>query len=199
MKISGQLNLTTKRLLGVSIVGILLFSSCSKNNPSPFIQVPLVNTDMESGSTQPASWYFGHTAVDIAMTWATDAASSPSHSLEMSRSVVTDATSFAAWGQNYPGTIPFGKDLIFAVKINGVNLSGQGLSIAIRVDGVTTPDLQFSTTQNSLFIGGTFDWKTYTVKLNSVNGQAKYIIVYLVYLPTTTGKAYFDDVSLTHN
>ena len=150
---------------------------------------------MESGTTQPLSWFYGHTAPEIPMTWATAVSSSPTHSLQMSRTTITDVSSFAAWGQTFQGVMPIGKDLTFAVKIKGDNLVGQGLSIAIRVDDTTTA-LQFSTTQGNIYIGGTFDWKTYTVKLPGVSSQAKYIVVYLVYLPSTTGAAYFDDASL---
>jgi len=182
-----------------SLAIAILLISCSKNNVSPIVQIPLGNTDMESGSTQPSNWFYGFTAKDIAMTWSTDASSSPSHSLEMSRSTVTDQTSYAAWGQNYQGAMPVGKDLTFTAKIKSDNLVGQGVSIVIRVDGATTQNLQISSTQGNQTINGTFDWKTYTVNLASLTSQAKYIIVYLVYLPGTTGKAYFDDVSLTHN
>jgi hypothetical protein len=85
----------------VFAIAILFLSSCYKDNLSPIVQIPLSNADMESGTTQPTGWFYGHTAPEIQMTWATNESSSPSHSLEMSRNAITDATSFAAWAQIY--------------------------------------------------------------------------------------------------
>jgi hypothetical protein len=101
-------------------------------------------------------------------------------------------------GSDLSETNAVGKDLTFNVKIKGDNLVGQGVSIVIRIDGVSS-QLQISSTEGSQNIVGTFDWKSYSIKLASVSSQAKTIYVFLVLLPNTTGKAYFDDVSFTYN
>ena len=188
------------KTIAVFTICILVLSGCTYHDLDLYkpVAIPLDNVDMESGSGTPDSWFPGHTANDISMTWTTEAASSPTHSLAMSRASFSDPNSFAAWGQTYQGAMPVGKNLTLSVKVKGVNLVGQGLSIAIRVDGATGSNLQFSSTQNNISITGTFDWTTYSIALPNLT-SGKYIDVYLVYLPGTTGKAYFDDISLMYN
>jgi hypothetical protein len=173
-----------------------LFSGCSKDDPSP-VKEMLVNGNMEAGSTAPNAWFNSNPTSSIAYTWTTDASASSSHSIKISQSAAS--SDFAALGQNYAGTIPVGKDVTLSVKIKGVNLVGGGAAIAVRTDGASTPDLQFSSTEGAKSIAGTFDWTTYNVKLTNVSADAKYVIVYLIYLPNTTGTLYYDDASLTHN
>jgi hypothetical protein len=121
---------------------------------------------------------------------------SPNYSLKISRTVI-DTAKIWYWYQIYSGKIPVGRDLTLKAKIKGVYLSGNGASIVIRCDGAT-PGLQFETTQNVVNISGTFDWATYTVTLSKVQSNITSIIVYLIYLPNTTGTVYFDDVTLTY-
>lgn len=191
------------KIINALLVAILLFfSSCHKNE----IDIPyqlLINGTMELGtSTQPESWYVSHDTANINMSWTTAVSSSPAHSLDMSCTTAT-STGFAVWGQKYQGAIPVGKDLIFSVKIKGVNLQGDGVSIAIRTDELTangtyTTD-QFVTTQYQFSITGTFDWTTYTITLPNVSTTAKRIDAFCIYLSGTTGTVYFDDASLLHD
>ena len=102
---------------------------------------------------------------------------------------------FGTWYQSYSGEMPKGKDLVLKVKIKGKNLTNQGISIAIRADRPSTTS-QFSTTQAHQSITGTFDWTDYTVRLIKVADDANKIFVFLVFLPSTTGEVYFDDISL---
>ncbi len=121
---------------------------------------------------------------------------SPVYSLKISRTNI-DTAKIWYWYQKYSGKIPVGLDLTLKAKIKGLNLSGNGASIAIRCDGAT-PDLQFETTQSVVNINGTFDWTTYTVSLSNVKSNVTSIYVFLIYLPKTTGTVYFDDVTLTY-
>lgn len=45
-------------------------------------------------------------------------------------------------------------------------------------------------------ITGSKDWTTYDVTLGDVPQHIRSITVYLIYLPGTTGSAYFDDVEM---
>jgi hypothetical protein len=159
----------------------------------------LGNANMESGTTAPSTWFNRTPTSAIPAMWSTDAASSPSHSLKISQTTVIDPSDYNYWGQTYSGTIPVGKDLTLKVKIKGDKLTGAGVSIVIRADGATTPNLQFISTEGVTSISGTFDWKTYTLTLPKLNSDVKYVIIYFIYLPNTTGTVYFDDASLTHN
>lgn len=183
-------------LLTLSLIA-LLFSGCSKNDPAPAIEL-LNNGNVESGTSAPTSWFNRTPTSSIPVAWSTDVASSPTHSLKISQTAVINTSDFTYWGQTYTGNMPTGKDVTLSVKIKGVNLTGPGVSIVIRADGDVTPQLQFVSTQNTTTISGTFDWTTYTLKLPKLTSGVTYLIVYLVYLPNTTGTVYFDNASLTH-
>jgi len=174
----------------------LTFISC-KDDPEPAIQL-LVNTDMEAGAASPNRWW------DLAQTvytteWTTEEASSGTRSLKMSASQ-SDATNFAFWAQTYVGAIPVGKDVVLAVKVKCKNVTGEGISIAIRGDKASPLNgyaAQFSTTQDKISITGDFDWTTYQVRLNEIQSDIKSLTIYFVFLDNTVGDAYFDDASLT--
>jgi len=86
------------------------------------------------------------------------------------------------------------------VKIKS-NLTGDGVSVAIRGDNTTQPTgtgEQFVTTQGTSTISDTFDWTDYSIKLSNVDASTKSLTVYLNYLPNTTGEVYFDDISLAY-
>lgn len=129
--------------------------------------------------------------------WSNEESFSPVYSLNISRTVI-DTVKIWYWWQKYSGIIPVGRDLTLKAKIKAVNLSGDGVSIVIRCDG-EVPNLQFASTQGVVNINGTFDWSTYTVSLPNVQSNITSIFVFLVYRPKTTGKVYFDDVTLSYN
>jgi hypothetical protein len=184
---------------------LFLVLSCGKKDEVIPTQV-LLNTDIESGGSNPDNWYVNQGSTSTYTgTWSDEEASSKTHSLKISATAL-QSSDFAYWVQTYSQTtlgtkLPFGKDLTLSLKIKGKNLSGQGLSIAIRADNAINPTKDgssFVTTQGGIQINGTFDWKTYTVKMSSLRSDALYVYVFLVYLPNTTGSAYFDDVTLTY-
>jgi hypothetical protein len=86
------------------------------------------------------------------------------------------------------------------VKAKG-NLTGQGISIAIRGDDANSVNgyaKQFATTQGTSPISGTFNWTEYSVKLNNVDASLESITIYVIFLNNTFGDVYFDDISLTY-
>lgn len=174
----------------------LIFMGC-KDDPEPVMQL-LVNTNMETGDTSPNSWWDLEPMV-YNTEWTTEEANSRTRSLKIS-ATQSDATNFAFWAQSYLGAIPVGKDVVLSIKVKCKNVSGQGISIAIRGDNSETPNgiaEQFSTTQGISNITGEFDWTTYQVRLNKIQSDIKSLTVYFVFLPNTIGTAYFDDASLT--
>ena len=174
------------------LIGILV--GCDKDDPKP-VQL-IVNGNMESGTSGPTGW-ISDTSPEITNAWTSDAFSSSNHSLKITSA--TGPVSGSFWAQVYDGAIPTGKDLTLRVKIKCNNVVGEGVSIALRADDNTPAVLQFSTTQGTETIDGTFDWKTYDVTIEDVDGDATIILVYLIFLPNTTGTVYFDDASLEYN
>lgn len=166
-----------------------------KDDSESVIQL-LVNTDMEAGATSPNSWWDNENTVYITE-WSTEEASSGIRSLKIS-TTQSDAVNFAFWAQSYEGAIPVGKDVVLSVKVKCKNMSGQGVSIAVRGDeSNATSATQFSTTQGKISITGDFDWTTYQVRLEDIQSDIKSLYVYFVFLPNTVGDVYFDDATLT--
>lgn len=185
------------RLVGALIV--IMTGSCREDEPDP-IQLSL-NGDMESGSGFPESW-FNFKGTDgtgnYSVEWTNNDYRSPSRSLKIS-SAAKIADSFAYWGQQKCGNIPKGKSVTLKARIKG-NLSGAGVSIAIRCDpaGTGSSSLLFVSTQGNTEITGTFDWREYTLASEAVPDATSCILVFLVLLPNTSGEVYFDDVALTY-
>ena len=170
---------------------VCMVLSCKKEDQIP--SQLLKNSDMELTDQK---WVNSGTGGAFVASWTTDESYSPTHSLKLS-SPNSDPDNFWYFGQGYSDKIPIGEELTLTAKIKGDNLVGAGVAIAIRCDG-DDPNLQFETSQDYIVINGTFNWTTYTVKLSNVSLETTGIMVYLSTLPSTTGTAYFDDVTLTH-
>ncbi len=173
----------------------LTFMGC-KDDPEPANQL-LVNTDMEAGATSPNSWGALEQTVYTAE-WTTEEASSGTRSLKIS-ATQSDPTNFAFWSQYYVGTIPVGKDVVLAIKVKCKNVTGEGISIAIRGDKANSINgyaAQFSTTEDRISITGDFDWTTYEVRLDGIQSDIKSLTIYFLLLDNTVGTVYFDDASL---
>jgi hypothetical protein len=81
-------------------------------------------------------------------------------------------------------------------------LSGQGVSIAIRADDKPRPTGSdyaeaFATTEGTVPISGSAGWTEHSVRLDALPSGMKSVTVYLVYLPGTTGSVSFDAIELT--
>ena len=192
-------------MIVVLLFGVVILTGCKQGaDPQP-VPVPpsqlLTNLDMEAGSgAQPNSWWLGPFASDTTTAWTTEESSSAAHSLEL-RSTVSD-TSELSWGQTYQGITPVGKDVTLTIKIKGKNIIGNGVAIALRADDTSIPVsytevIDFNTTERTTKIDGTFDWTSYSVQLTNVSPYTKSISVFLILLPHTVGKVYFDDAQLT--
>ena len=189
-------------LFPLSIILLFVFiSSCNKeDDPEPTIQL-LLNSDMESGTNSPYYWgwysYPSDTEEDFEHTWADGESYSPIKSLEISSDIPYDSA-FSYWVQ-VVRNIPHNKDVKLTVKVKGINLEGEGVSIAIRADDTTTQSmLQFETTDDRIEIKGTFDWTTYSVEMENILDDVNLIYIFLIYHSNTTGTVYFDDATLTY-
>lgn len=158
----------------------------------------LQNLDFEEGSSYPEFWWSGATkrnSFDISL--VNDVALS----LNQSVLIKSDASSneFAYWAQTIEANQLIGKKLSFNVNIKGIDITGEGIAIAIRGDDNSSSSNSaeiFYTTQGRMTIDGTFDWKSFNVESEIIPNNIDVITVYLIYLRNTTGTVYFDDVSL---
>jgi hypothetical protein len=171
---------------------ILFILSCEKESETALQYI--TNSKLEN---QNSSWFSNGDTTIFEMVRTTENSHSPDHSLLISR---TDLNSnpyeFAFWSQFFTEKIPVGKQLTLRVWIKGVDLTGNGISLVVRTDGEFN-QLQFATTQYMTTISGTFDWTEYTLDFPAVDPETKQLWIFLVFLDNTTGKVYFDDVTLT--
>ena len=193
----------SKTLLFVLLVITLL--SCKNNSSTVSPSELSSNGSIESGFQ---NWYFGYDNAhpknpnNYAYGFTEEFAASPKNSLKINCSKLTNDTAFCFYSQSISSTnIKVGSKLTLKVKIKTLNIVGEGVSIAIRGDktGANLPSVFFKTTQGLSQITGNQDFKEYSVSLESYAGDADQIILFLVYLPKTTGSVYFDDISLTVN
>ena len=186
-------------IIGILVVLLIAFTfqSCKKDDVQP---VQLISGgDLEAGTSFPIGWYYDNGQNSYNVAWTVEEAASPKRSLKIATEV-SNATNFAFWGRTISTNIPVGKDVILKVKIKS-KLTGSGVAIAIRGDDTESPQVpgeQFATTQGTISITGNFDWKEQSIKMDKVGENIKSLTVYLLYLPNTTGEAYFDDISLTY-
>jgi len=179
---------------------ILLVTAC-KQEAQP--QAPLItNGDIEQDfkgwfvgydfqhPTNPNGYASGVTAA---------AASSPQHSLIINCNQAKNNSAFCYYGQDKINTsaISIGAKLTLNVKIK-TNLKGQGVSLVIRGDKENKQVL-FASTAGKTLITGTQEFTEYSVVVDSYPGNIDNLLIFLVYLPNTTGYVYFDDVSLVVN
>jgi hypothetical protein len=193
------------KMIIILSLSVVILSGCKRDaDPQPAPVPPdqlLTNLDMEAGSeNQPNSWWLGPFATDTTTLWTTEESSSATHSLEL-KATVSDTT-VLYWGQTYQGVTPVGKDVTLTIKVKGKNIAGDGAAIALRGDDTSIPVtyttvIDFNTTEHTTKIDGTFDWTSYSIKLTNVSPYTKSISVFLILLPHTTGKVYFDDAQLT--
>ena len=185
------------------LASTLLLGACKKEETQPQPGGLLTNGTIDQSAQ---GWFFGTDTSKptnpngYTSGVSSEAASSPQYSLKISCSQVKDTTTFCYYGQqSIPfNTIPIGAKVTLTAKIKTA-LVGPGVSIAIRGDKGNTTAVIFATSQGKTPITGTQDFTEYSVVLDSFPGGIDNLLVYLVYLPKTTGSVYFDDVSLTVN
>lgn len=179
--------------LALLIIAICLFISCKKEDPIP-TQL-LKSTDLESDLS---AWdNYGSTVYGFNFnpTCTNEESFSPTHSLILNCETA-DSINWHCWSQLYTGKMPFGEDLTLSQKIKAVNLTGLGVFIKIvAFDGVNKYALQTATSEG---LTGTFNWTEYSITLPDLSKAVTSIYVTMYYPPKTTGKVYFDDITLTH-
>ena len=187
---------TIKSLYAVFL--LLLFISCNEEEDQTISQL-LANTDIEQGSVAPAGWITNQLdGSGLEFIWNEQEASSGSRSLQIQK--ISDETEvWGYWAQIFQGDIPHGKNIELSAMIKGNDIQGTGISISVRADreGLASSEGQFVTTQGTIPINGTFDWKNERIVLNDLKPDVSRILVFLIYLQETTGEIYFDDVTLS--
>ena len=158
----------------------------------------IVNGDAELGVNSPDNWWVGAGSSDkFDIHWDSDNYLSPSHSLAISSDDSGDK--FAFWAQTFLASDVAGKKIKVNVFAKADNLTGDGIYVAIRGDDTNVPSGSaeaFVTTQAKVAYNGTFDWKEISITMDTVPTDIKSITVYLIYGTNTSGKVYFDDLSL---
>jgi hypothetical protein len=180
---------------------ILMAISCNKDDDKGGVsQNFITNGDIENGRQD---WNIGFSGQSIENNYmhgvSDEFASSPQSSLFISCETVKNKEAFTYFVQSFPASIfKKGDNLTLKVQVKGENLIGKGVSVALRGDkeGESWP-VFFKSTEGFNLLVGTFPFKEVKVNLNSYLGDADYITVYLLLLSETTGKVYFDDISLT--
>jgi hypothetical protein len=110
------------------------------------------------------------------------------------------------WRQSYIGPMPKkGRKLVLRAFLKGedVALKGPESNVYISIRAFPVEDSsgstfgRYVTTQNQVLVSGTFDWTQLRLTLPNTPEEVDNIVVYLVMGPRTTGKIYFDDITLT--
>jgi hypothetical protein len=195
-------------LFQIAVFSILL--SCKKDTGStplvPLITTPTTGIELlKNGNFEEVAknWHFVYEPRDTfnrnkyIMEVSEDFASSPKKSLKISCDKVNETSVYCQSNQSVSTAgLKVGSTITLSAKIKGVSLAGPGISIAIRGDKPTQTNIFFKTSQGTTPITGTFDFKEFSVTLPSYPGDAESLVIFLVFLPNTTGTVYMDDVSL---
>jgi hypothetical protein len=164
-------------------------------------EIPILeNGSFEDGDVLPYHWWRGGPGFGGSiLSYDTAGAWEGERCVSISR-VTSSSEDFAYWAQ----TMRFddfrgGLELRARVR---TELSGQGVSIAIRADDKPRPlesDFAeaFATTQGAVPISGSAGWTEHSVRLDRLPNGMKSVTVYLAFLPGTTGSASFDLIELT--
>lgn len=173
---------------------IIFFFACKKEDePTQAIKDNLLQTsDLE---TFPFFYNSGMT-IGFESEWTDETSYSPTHSLKIYRAEM-DTTVLNYWYQYYMGGMPVGETLTLTAQVKTDNLKGLGAELAIGCMAGAAKR-QFVESREDVVINGTSGWTSYSVDLPDLADDVSMIIVYLVYLPGTTGTVYFDDITLTH-
>ena len=187
------------------LLTLTTLSGACKEEAQPQVQL-LQNGNVEQ---KFQNWFFNYDAANTKnpneydFGFTAEAASSPQYSLKINCNTVKNDSAFCFYGQILATpTIATGAKVTLNASIKTVSLKGKGVSIALRGDKIVNgknTQIFFTTTQGKVSITGTGEFKTYSVTLDSYPGNIDNLIVFLVYLPETTGVVYFDDVSLAVN
>lgn len=189
-----------KRLLFfVLITGLM---ACKKETVvEPEIQL-LENSSIDSPNMDWQFRYVGNVTGNpngCDGSYSLDVHATPPYALQIGCSAAKDNSIFSYWFQNVSSPpVPSGKRLVLKVKVRLDNVEGQGVALVLRGDRNGQPQpVFFSSTENNTLIEGMADFEEYTLMTEPITESIDNLSVFLVYLRSTTGTAYFDDISLT--
>ena len=137
--------------------------------------------------------------MDFIAGWSNTEAVSGIRSLSLSDAAGTTGF-FSFWAQTIAVSDASGMTLELSVAIKVSDLQGEGVAIAIRGDDASRRNGEaeaWVTTRGSILVLGTQDWTTYSVQLEGLEPAIDQITVYLMYLPNSSGTAFFDDAVLS--
>ena len=131
--------------------------------------------------------------------WTTEEYKSENHSLKI-LNPTSNASKWGNWNQQIIDSIPTGKNSSLKVLIKTDNIAGNGVALMIRCDDSYDNFITGVSTEGSINITGTSDWKEYSLKLsdNTPANTAK-LYIYLVLLSNTSGTVYFDDITYSYS
>ena len=190
--------------LGLCLI-LILNLSCNKESdtvteePILISSIIMENAGFEADpNAWPNAWWYRGAPYEVR--WVSDEAYSGDGSVAIESDTMVNDFNF--WGQTITQNIQTGRKLQLRVKIKLDEVIGEGVSIVIRGDESSSPEGDaetFVTTQGTIDISGTHDWKEYQLsQLENMPASIKSVTVYLLLLPNTTGTVWFDEVELEY-
>lgn len=163
----------------------------------------LRNTDLSSNPNSIAPWNsIGSQGFNLGVSTEIFRSGSQSIFIENLDSLNIN---LGTWTQTYRGIIPnAGRRISLRAYLKGEDIRTFGPEsntyISMRMfpveDDNGSTGGRFISSQSRVLVNGTFDWRPLEVSLNSIPPQVEFIVVYLVMGPRTTGKVFFDDITL---
>lgn len=181
-----------------------LFISCKEDDGLPGNTQLLKNTDLASPDGSISPW-MPVTEPGFTLGTSTEIFRSANKSLFIENSDSLNTNS-ATWRQTFNGPMPKkGRKLVLRAFLKGedIALKGPESNVFISIRAFPVEDSngstfgRYVTTLNQIGVSGTFDWKQLRLTLPSTPEEVDNIVVYLSMGSKTTGKIYFDDITLT--
>ena len=185
-----------KNLL-LTFLTILTFLACNKEDDGIAFQSLLANASIETGSgDSPIGWWSN--SGPNSLEWSSEQAFLGSRSIAMTSTA--NNSNFSFWAQTLNENLVHDKLMRLSTQVKLENIVGEGISLVIRGDDTIAPEgpaEYFYNSDNT--ITGTQDWQNYSVTTDMVIPKAiQSITIYLILLPNTTGKVYFDAIELAY-
>lgn len=151
---------------------------------------------LNNGKNFPDSWQYWQNDSNHKFFWSpkTDNPKDFYFALE---ATAFDMVNYSFLSQTVTTPIPKGKQLVLRAKVKAEQLTGAGANLVVRCEGLQGV-LVVASARPQISIAGHFDWKEFSIVLDKVPDETNTIQVLLSYLPATTGKVYFDDITLTY-
>lgn len=187
------------------IVSFIFLSSCLDNNdPVGKGSQLLVNTNLSENPSSISPW-IANSAQGFNLGVSQEEFRSGFQSIFIQNLDSLNENS-GTWRQNYNGAMPKpGRSLKLKTYIKGedITLRGPGSNVYISIRAFPVEDSngsvlgRFVTSQNRIFVSGSFDWQPLEITLPGLPEQVEFLSVFLVMGPRVTGKVYFDEITLS--